>query len=269
MQRIYIQFYVMSILFFIFTFFIVGCAVESSYYIPSASTVTAITPDAARQQWANLQWNPTFSSCKTSGWDFIGRLSKDRDGLIFELSKGEVVRCTFEQMNPEVISSFGYYTVFLGQQCHCRVGVPRTDNPSGAVGLANILYVIKNDEKTRKAEMSSFIGFQQKAEAWRAMSIKPSLPEDVQRLRILAEDAFQNKEFKKAVDYYKKGLEIEPCWPDGQYNAAFLYGEIKDYERAVNYMKRYLELVPDAKDAKEAREKMYLWEGKAKEAGIK
>jgi hypothetical protein len=34
-------------------------------------------------------------------------------------------------------------------------------------------------------------------------------------------------------------------------------------------MKRYLELVPDAKNADFARNKMYLWEVKAKENGVR
>jgi hypothetical protein len=47
--------------------------------------------------------------------------------------------------------------------------------------------------------------------------------------------------------------------------AALLEGELQWYGMAVFHMKCYLELEPDAKNAKAAREKMYLWEGKAKE----
>ena len=99
--------------------------------------------------------------------------------------------------------------------------------------------------------------------------MKPVLRDDVRRFRVLAEDAFNNKEFGKAADYYEQGLEIEPLWPEGQFSAALLYGELEDYENAALHMKRYLELVPNAKDAREAREKVYLWEGKAKEAATK
>ena len=60
----------------------------------------------------------------------------------------------------------------------------------------------------------------------------------------MAEDAINNKEFEKAVDYYEQGLDIEPLWPEGQFNAALLHGELKDYENAALHMKRYLELVP-------------------------
>jgi len=94
---------------------------------------------------------------------------------------------------------------------------------------------------------------------------KPPLSEEVQRLRAMAEDASRNKEFEKAVQYYERALEIEPLWPQGQYNAALLEGELQWYGKAASRMKCYLQLVPDAANAEAAREKIYLWEGKAKE----
>jgi hypothetical protein len=114
---------------------------------------------------------------------------------------------------------------------------------------------------------ADFADFQEQARAWRALPVKPALPEDVQRCRIMAEDAFKNKDFAKAIEYYEQGLEIEPLWPQGHYMAGLMYGETgQDYGIAALHMKRYLELVPDGEFAKVARDKMYLWEGKAKEA---
>ncbi len=110
-----------------------------------------------------------------------------------------------------------------------------------------------------------FEDFQEKAKAWRALSAKPPLPEEVQRFRVLAEDAFQNKNFEKAVGYYEKGLAIEPMWPAGQFNAALLSAELEHYGKATRHIKRYLELCPDDKEARAAREKMYVWEEKTKE----
>jgi tetratricopeptide (TPR) repeat protein len=114
-------------------------------------------------------------------------------------------------------------------------------------------------------DAAAFTEFQEKARAWRALPQKPPLSEDVQRFRVVAEDAFQKKEFEKAADYYEQGLAVEPLWPQGQFNAALLYGELQMYAQAVIHMKRYLELEPDAANAKAARGKMYLWEVKAKE----
>lgn len=137
------------------------------------------------------------------------------------------------------------------------------DDRSDATAFANAVYAYKNTAGV--AELAAEATFKSGAEMYRMMPVKPALPEEVQRYRISAEDAFKNKDFKKAADYYEKGLEVEPLWPQGQYNAALLYGEIGDYRLAASHMKRYLELVPDAANAKTAREKMYLWEIKAKE----
>ena len=117
-------------------------------------------------------------------------------------------------------------------------------------------------EDRRKEEEATFTN---EAKRYREMPVKPALPEDVQRCRVMAEGAFNNKDFMKALEYYRKGLAIELLWPQGQYNAAILAGELHWYGMAAFHMKRYLELVPDATNAKTAREKMYLWEEKAKE----
>ena len=111
----------------------------------------------------------------------------------------------------------------------------------------------------------AFADFQEKSRAWRALPVKPALPDDVQRFRVAAEDAFKSKKFYEAAEYYEHGLAVEPLWPQGQYNAALLEGDLQWYGMAAFHMKRYLELTLDAKGAKAAREKMYLWEVKATE----
>jgi tetratricopeptide (TPR) repeat protein len=149
---------------------------------------------------------------------------------------------------------------------HYTYGV-HMDSLSRATAFANALYVLKHSKEA--AERAAEAEFADKARKYREMPVKPPLPEGAQRSRIMAEDAINNKEFEKAAEYYEQGLEIEPLWPEGQFNAALLYGELKDYENAALHMKHYLELVPNARDAREAREKMYLWEGKAREAVTK
>lgn len=114
-------------------------------------------------------------------------------------------------------------------------------------------------------ETANFMGFKEKAKAWRALPVKPTLPASANRYRVLAEDAFKNKDFAKAIGHYEKALEVYPLWPQGQFNAALICGETESYAEAVGHMKRYLELVPEAKDAKAAQEKIFIWEEKAKE----
>ncbi len=53
-------------------------------------------------------------------------------------------------------------------------------------------------------------------------------------------------------------------WPAGWFNLAIIYAEQNNYAEATDRMKHYLELLPDAPDAKDAREQMIIWEDKAK-----
>ncbi len=53
-----------------------------------------------------------------------------------------------------------------------------------------------------------------------------------------------------------------PLWPEGQFNAARLYGEVGMHGQAVLHMKRYLELRPDAPDAQPARDQIVVWQSK-------
>lgn len=149
-----------------------------------------------------------------------------------------------------------------------NIGFWHTYSKEEAVSLANAFYVLKRqaDGYSPGDEAASFAAFQDRAKVWRTLTVKPELPEAAQRFRVVAEDAFNNKDFEKALIYYEKGLVIEPLWPQGQFNAALLAGELRAYGTAAAHMKRYLELVPGAPNAKAAREKMYLWEEKAKEA---
>jgi tetratricopeptide (TPR) repeat protein len=109
-----------------------------------------------------------------------------------------------------------------------------------------------------------FAGFQEEARAWRALPVKPASPEGVRRFQLLAEDAIKNKNFEEAVDYYEQGLQVSPLWPEGQFNAALLYGEMGIYGQAVIHMRRYLELKPDAPDMQAARDQVVIWQAKIK-----
>jgi tetratricopeptide (TPR) repeat protein len=117
-------------------------------------------------------------------------------------------------------------------------------------------------DAARHSPVDDSAAFAEKAAAWRALTPKPGLSPDADRERILAEAAFREKKPEVAFSHFERALAIEPCWPDGNFNAALLAGELGVYEDALRYMRRYLMLVPDSKDAAGAREKIIVWEDK-------
>ena len=115
------------------------------------------------------------------------------------------------------------------------------------------------------AEQTDFAAFSAGAQAWLMATSRSEMPDDVRTFKLVAEDAFKRKDFTAALDAYGKALDMFPMWPEGQYNAALLAAETEDYELAAQHMRRYLVLAPDAKDASAAKDKLLLWQHKAKE----
>ncbi len=142
----------------------------------------------------------------------------------------------------------------------------RINGLGNALGFANAVNAIKyySSGSDVADDVPIFAKFQEEARVWRALPVKPALSEAARRFKILAEDAIQNKNFEEAVDYYEQGLAVSPLWPEGQFNAALLYGDLQIYGQAVLHMKRYLELSPDAQDAQAARGQVIIWKEKVR-----
>jgi hypothetical protein len=104
--------------------------------------------------------------------------------------------------------------------------------------------------------------FKAEAAAWRALAVKPSMPDHAREHKVLAENAVREKNLTRARDEYEAALQIFPTWPEGQFNLALICGEAVDYGCAVEHMGNYLELVPDAPDAQGARDKLIIWRDK-------
>lgn len=114
-------------------------------------------------------------------------------------------------------------------------------------------------------EETDFASFVAGADRWLATTPRPAMSDDARAYKALAEDAFKRKDFAAALDAYAQALERYPTWPDGQYNAALLAAENEDYAVAAQHMRRYLVLAPSAKDAVAAKDKLLLWQLKAKQ----
>jgi hypothetical protein len=104
--------------------------------------------------------------------------------------------------------------------------------------------------------------FAKAAQLYRAAPEKPALPEEARKYKVQAADAVGRQQYDDAVDLYESALKIAPWWPEGHFNCALLMSNVGDYIGAVREMNRYLALTPEAADARQARDKIYLWEGK-------
>jgi tetratricopeptide (TPR) repeat protein len=133
-----------------------------------------------------------------------------------------------------------------------------------ARSLAQALNRLATSGQT-SAEMAAWSDFQQKAAAWRALPAKPALDSQADRHWVLAENAVKEKNLDSAIEHYQEALAIQPMWPTGWFDLAMVYGEQNSYDDASDAMKHYLELVPNASDAKAARDQIIIWEDKAKQ----
>lgn len=106
--------------------------------------------------------------------------------------------------------------------------------------------------------------FARRAALWRARDPRPPLSDAANRHRIVAEDAARAKDYDSAIEGFESALETDPTWPSGNFNLALLYEAVEDWEEAGRYMRRFLLLEPDGPEAPAAREKIILWEGRAR-----
>jgi tetratricopeptide (TPR) repeat protein len=105
--------------------------------------------------------------------------------------------------------------------------------------------------------------FHAQAAAWRALATRPALAEGARILRLAAEDAIKRQKPDEALNDFELGVQADPTWAQGWFNAALLAGELGFYADAADHMQNYLELLPDAADAKSARDQIDLWKYKA------
>ena len=136
---------------------------------------------------------------------------------------------------------------------------------SSAKLFAESVLSLKASAQAPDPEEANYADFATSAKTWLATTPKPEMTDEARTFKLVAEDAFKRKEFPAALEAYGQALEIFPMWPDGHYNAALLAAETEDYELAAQHMRRYLVLSPDAKDASATKDKLLLWQHKAKE----
>jgi hypothetical protein len=112
-------------------------------------------------------------------------------------------------------------------------------------------------------DAASFAAFRAKATVWRALASKPALSDQARRCELAAREAQDKQDLEKGADCYEQALATDPLWPEGQLQAAQLYGQLGVSAQAALHMKRYLELGSPGQDAADCRGQMSQWEDQA------
>ena len=103
--------------------------------------------------------------------------------------------------------------------------------------------------------------FEPIAAQYRALKAKPVISEEQRKFIVQANFLNQQKMYEKAIETYKKALELDQiAYPGAYSNLALLSAQVKKFNAAIFYMKKYLMLEPMASDARSAQDKIYEWE---------
>lgn len=97
-------------------------------------------------------------------------------------------------------------------------------------------------------------------DCYRALTIKPPMPEEARRLIVQAETMALENDSERAIALLSEAIRKAPWLPTPRYNLAMAHAMNKDYSPAIESMNAYLDLSPEATDARKARDLVYQWE---------
>lgn len=154
------------------------------------------------------------------------------------------------------------YTEYV--QLHQYYWLSSTWSQTDAENVARALKILVLDARHElDGILATNLGkFKETCQSWHSLQEKPPMPEEAQRHKVLAENAFRENDMDKATDEYMNALKIYPCWPEGQHNVASILGDTGWYTGAIAHMKYYLELVPNASYSQADRDKIIIWQDK-------
>ncbi len=102
---------------------------------------------------------------------------------------------------------------------------------------------------------------------------RPAIPDEAQRYFFGSQAALQEWKDKgdpakldDAIEQLNEALRIAPWWPEAYFNRGLVLEDRGRYAEAVDSLKLYLLAAPNASDATQVKQKIYMLEYKAKEA---
>ncbi len=97
------------------------------------------------------------------------------------------------------------------------------------------------------------------------LAAKPAMPELARQYQVHAETYFKARDYAKAIEAYGNLIGVAPWFAQAYFNRGFLEGEQQQqYKVAIADMQAYLKLAPNAADARQAQDQIYVWQAKAK-----
>ncbi|GAG63014.1 unnamed protein product, partial [marine sediment metagenome] len=121
------------------------------------------------------------------------------------------------------------------------------DELAGALGLA------MDDKEADEVRNSIF-------QMVRRMPQPPEMSEDARKYGLRGEILIKEGEREGAISEFKKAIRLAPFSARLYFNAALIYGEVKNYSEAIRYMRIYLQAAPDAPNARAVEYEIIKWE---------
>jgi tetratricopeptide (TPR) repeat protein len=160
----------------------------------------------------------------------------------------------------KIIASQGYMVELpKGRTINFRIA----EDEAAAHRMADDLFFIQqNLGNLDKYDEDKLAAFKETADQYRALKVKPPVSEEQRKFIVQASAFTEQKDYTRAIDRFKKAIEIDPTsYPAAYYNMALLYAQERRFKLAIECMNKYLLLEPEAKDARSAQDKIYEWEG--------
>ena len=176
----------------------------------------------------------------------------------------ESISVTFSPGSAGVESAWKVgYSDYITQQEYFWLSSSWSETDAQAVADALRTLSLDARQDMQKTNETAFQQFKQVCAAAIAQKTWPTMPEDAREHEVLAENAYRESDFDKAITEYTDALQTYPCWSEGWRQRGLLQGQQRYYMGAANSLRHYLELTPDAPDAKDLRDKLIIWRDKA------
>jgi hypothetical protein len=254
---------------FALTFFLAGCG---STLLADPEVSAKFTLDEAKEL-IQREYRWFWGDGSTEHAQAALKFTPERIEVIGQHAEGQkfgTLVCPFEEFSPHVDEDAK--TVGSGRYKGAGIyNVHAVDKGSGCSGFIMSVSTLERAKtvaaaflrwkgSTRDERQVWYAQQQRSSAATRSAQDARSIPDEVKRLRAVAEQAVREMRFADAADAYLDGLKVAPAWAEGQFNAALVLGEIYFYDDAIIHMRRYLALVPNAPDARAVQNKISAWE---------